>query len=145
MHWPLSERRRLLLAIAMLWLLGLAGCGKRLYPVHGTVTLEDGTPVSRGMVVMERTEGGEAITARGEIQADGRFQLSTHKPGDGVPPGRYKVLINPLDLSDVPDEKKDLPFDIKYLKFETSELEYEVKAESNDFPIRVIRPRKGRP
>jgi hypothetical protein len=77
--------------------------------------------------------------ARGEIRPNGGYQLSTRQLGDGVPPGKYRVLINPVDLSDKPDEEKDLPFDIKYTKFETSGLEFEVKPESNDFPIKLTR------
>jgi hypothetical protein len=108
------------------------------------VTLEDGTPLTKGLVVFEAA-GGKGVTARGEIQADGRYQLGTLKPGDGVPAGRYRVLINPLDLSAVPDEQKELPFDHKYLKFETSGLEYEVKAGSNEYPIQLSKgSRAGR-
>jgi hypothetical protein len=124
--------------------LALTGCGSGLYPVRGTVTSEDGQPITKGIVVFEGEEAGKAVTARGEIRPDGRYELSTYTPGDGVPPGHYRVLLNPLDLSDVSDEQKVLPFDIKYLKFETSGLEYEVKAGSNEFPIRVTRPQKAR-
>jgi hypothetical protein len=124
------------------------GCGQRLYPVHGTVTLEDGTPLERGMVVFEGQPEGAAVMARGEVKAGGSYQLSTHRPGDGVLAGKYRVQINPMDLSEVPDEKKNLPFDRKYLRFETSGLEFEVKPGSNDFPIRLAKPqptaRRGR-
>jgi len=119
----------------------LAGCGGK-YPVRGTVTYDDGTPVTKGLVVVERVGGGPAVTARGEIQSDGRYELSTDKPGDGVPAGKYRVLLNPLDLSDVPDEQKVLPFDLKYLKFETSGLEFEVKSGSTEYPITVTRQKK---
>jgi hypothetical protein len=123
-------------------LLLAAGCGPRLCRVHGKVTLEDGTPVTKGLVVFEAV-GGQPVSARGEIQADGSYQLSTHRPGDGVPPGRYRVLINPMDLSAVPDEQKQLVFDIKYLKLETSGLEYEVKPGSNEYAITLSKPRKA--
>jgi hypothetical protein len=137
--------RRTLLAVALVLLPAGAGCGPGLHLVRGKVTLEDGTPVTRGLVVFESTDAASAVTARGEIQPDGSYQLSTSKPGDGVPPGRYKVLLNPLDLSDVPDEQKDLPFDIKYLRFETSGLEYDVKAGPNEYVIQVNRPAKKKP
>jgi hypothetical protein len=96
------------------------------------------------MVIFEGTVDGQAVMARGEIRPNGSYELSTYKPGDGLPPGKYRVLINPMDLSDVPDEKKDLPFDHKYLRYETSGLEYEVKAGANDYPIRLARPHRGR-
>jgi hypothetical protein len=130
------------LGIVGLTLFALAGCGGGKHPVRGTVTLEDGSPLTKGMVVFERNDGGAPLTARGEIQPDGRYELSTDKLGDGVPPGKYRVLINSLDLSEVPDEKKNLPFDVKYLKFETSGLECEVKSGGTDFPIKLDRPKK---
>jgi hypothetical protein len=139
---PITTRLRWRASLAALIVFALTGCGGGTYPVRGTVTLDDGTPVTRGLVVFERVDGGQAVTARGDIQPDGSYQLSTYKPGDGVPAGRYKVLVNPLDLSDVPDEKKVLPFDYRYMRFETSGLEVEVKAGSNDCPLRLDRPRK---
>jgi len=130
--------RRLLGVLAAGIALGLTGCGDRLYPVRGTVALEDGTPVTRGVIICERFDGGPAVSAQGEIKPDGTFRLGTTKPGDGLPPGRYKVLINPMDLSDLPDDKKDIPFDAKYLNFKTSGLELDVKGDT-DFPIRLAR------
>jgi hypothetical protein len=139
---PMRARRVVVTAVLVLLALGPAGCGGSLYPVRGTVTLDDGTPLARGLVVFERTDGGPPVTARGEVRPDGTYDLSTAKPGDGVPPGRYKVLVNPLDLSDVPDEQKKLPFDVKYTKFQTSGLEFEVKAGANDCPIKLDRSKK---
>lgn len=124
--------------------LGSAGCGSRKYPVHGTVTLDDGTPLTKGLVIFERVDGGTPLSPRGNVGQDGTYALSTEKPGDGVPPGRYKVLVNPLDGSDVPDELKDLPFDIKYTKFATSGLEYTVPTGDNDFSFKLERPKKHR-
>ena len=126
-------------------LLALTGCGNGLYPVRGTVTYDDGSPVSQGMVVFENADG--TTMARGQIQSDGSYQLSTQSPNDGLKPGRYKVLVNPLDMSDVPDEQKKLPFDVKFTRFQTSGIEVDVKAETNQVPIRVTRPAKagGRP
>ena len=130
----------LLKLAAPILLIASAGCGPGKYPVRGVVTLDDGTPLTKGLVVFERVDGGPPLTARGNVGADGHYELSTDKPGDGVPLGKYKVLVNPLDLSDVPDEEKKLPFDLKYLKFETSGLECEVKAGANDYPIKLSRP-----
>jgi hypothetical protein len=49
-----------------------------------------------------------------------------------------------MDISEVPDERKNLPFDIKYLKYDTSGLEFEVKAGSNEFPIKLDAPNRSR-
>jgi hypothetical protein len=142
MPLPMRSRRSVRPAAVVALACCLPGCASGLYPVKGTVTLDDGSPLTRGLVVFERVDGGAAITARGNVAPDGSYELSTGKPGDGVPPGRYKVLVNPLDPSDVPDEKKNLPFDVKYMKFETSGLEFEVKAGPNEFPIKLDRPKK---
>src|SRR5262245_22596355 len=131
---------RLFRIVLLIPLAALAGCSSGKHPVRGTVTLDDGTPLTKGLVVFERVEGGPPISARGDIGPNGRYELSTDKPGDGVPVGKYKVLINPLDSSDVPDEQKKLPFDMKYMKFETSGLECEVKAGGTDYPIKLSRP-----
>jgi hypothetical protein len=137
--------RQVFTAVALAVLaFGPAGCGGGLYPVTGTVTLNDGTPVTKGLVIFERVAGGEPLSARGQIRADGTYELSTHKPGDGVPPGRYKVVLNSMDLSDVPDEQKDLPYDTRYLSLKSSDLEFEVKAGSNEIPIRLAKSKKPR-
>jgi hypothetical protein len=132
--------RRVLVAAAFITLTAAFGCGGGKYPVRGTVALDDGTPVTKGLIVFERSDGGPPLTARGEIRPNGSFELSTDKPGDGVPAGRYKVLINSMDLSDIPDEQKKLPYDVKYLKFETSGLECEVKSGATEYPIKLSRP-----
>ena len=94
-------------------------------------------------VICERFDGGPPITAQGAIKPDGTYQLGTARPGDGLPPGRYKVLINPMDLSDLPDEKKDIPFDARYLNFQSSGLELEVKGDT-EYPIRLTKPARRR-
>lgn len=126
--------------LSVIGLLGLCGCGG-LYPVQGTVTLENGTPLTQGMVVFENVDG--TTMGRGTIQSDGSYQLSTQNPNDGLRPGRYKILINPMDMSDVPDEQKKLPFDVKYTRFQTSGLEVEIKAEANQVPLKLTRPTRG--
>jgi hypothetical protein len=135
----LLSKRLLALAVSVL-ALGLAGCGTKFYPVRGTVTLPDGSPLAKGLVIFERVDGGPPLTARGHVGPDGRYELSTERPGDGVPPGRYKACINPLDTSDAPDEEKVLPFDVKYLNLKTSGLEFEVTAGENDCPIKLTAP-----
>jgi hypothetical protein len=135
--------RRWVTALVACLALGLGGCGPKMYPVKGAVTLDGGAPLAKGLVIFERVEGGPPLTARGNVQADGRYELSTERPGDGVPPGRYKVAINPLDTSDVPDEMKTLPFDNKYLNLNTSGLECEVKAGVNDYNIKLSKGRRA--
>jgi hypothetical protein len=135
---PLATGAALLLAVCAV------GCGRQMAQVTGTITLDNGSPLTRGLVVFEGTVDGKPVMARGEVKADGHYLLSTAKPGDGIPPGTYRVLINPLDSSDIPDEQKNLPFDYKYMRYDTSGLEYEVKPGTNDFSIKLGPPRRRR-
>ena len=122
----------------------LAGCGSRMSPVRGIVTLDDGTLLTKGLVIFEAQIDGKPVMARGEIKPDGSYQLGTAKTGDGAWPGKYRVLINPMDLSDLPDEQKNIPFDYKYMRYETSGLEFEVKPGANEFLIKLDRARRRR-
>jgi hypothetical protein len=125
---------------AALLLLAATGCGGY-YPVHGKVTYEDGTPVAKGIVVFESKDSARPVVARGDIEPDGTYRLGTQKPGDGAPAGKYRVLVTPrVENPDAPE----VPFDRRFSSFDTSQLEFEVKAGDNDFPIKVSRPGKGR-
>ena len=115
------------------------GCGPGLYPVGGKVTLADGTPLTAGMVVFESKDAQPPVTARGEVQPDGSFRLSTHKLGDGVPAGKYQALVAPRSDPNAVDRKaQPPPFDPRFMEFRTSALEFEVTAAGpNDFPIKL--------
>lgn len=67
--------------------------GEPLYPVTGRVVFSDGTPVTSGMVIFDSVAADRPIGARGPIGADGRVQMGTRRPGDGVPAGHYRVAI----------------------------------------------------
>jgi hypothetical protein len=77
------------------WLLAavltcLTGCGSRLQLAGGKV-LVDGNPVKEGTVMFYPVNKGRPATAR--IMEDGSFTLSFERPGDGLPPGEYRVVI----------------------------------------------------
>jgi hypothetical protein len=129
-----SSTRRVV--AAGLLLLGAAGCGRALYPAGGKVTYPDGKPVTEGLVVFESKGQEKAVTARGEIQSDGRFQLSTHRPGDGVPAGKYSVLVSPKSDPNAVDRRAGPP---PFVSKSGLELEVTV-AGPNDFAIQVTRP-----
>lgn len=56
--------------------------------------LLDGKPL--GNATVQFTPDGKGRDASGTTDKDGRFTLSTVKPGDGVMPGNYKVVITPI-------------------------------------------------
>jgi hypothetical protein len=132
-------RRRTFAASGLaLLLLGAAGCGPRMYPVHGKVTYPDGSPVTEGMVVFESQGQEKPVTARGDIRPDGSYQLGTYKPGDGALAGKYRVLVAPkADPNAVDRPSGPPPFDPRFANFATSGLEFQVGAGASDFPIQV--------
>jgi hypothetical protein len=67
-----------------------AGCGTKLQPAGGRV-LVDGNPVTEGTIMFCPVNKGRPATAR--IMEDGSFTLSFARPGDGLPPGDYRVVI----------------------------------------------------
>jgi hypothetical protein len=90
----------------------LPGCGQSdrmpsvsTYPVKGKVLLADGKPLTRGRIVFHRQED-PPILASGEIKTDGSFELSTLKPGDGAPAGKYGVQIDPTPANQSASAKR---------------------------------------
>jgi hypothetical protein len=132
-----------LYVVAGLLVFAATGCGPSTYPVKGKVSYPDGSPVVEGMVVFESSGADKPVTARGEIQQDGTYRLSTYQPGDGVPPGPYKVLVTPkYDPNAIDKPQRTPPIHPRYSSFETSLLTFEVKAGENDFPITVTKAGK---
>jgi hypothetical protein len=91
-----SETRPGLLLAGLLTLLTLfAGCwnagSPKLKPIRGNVRYR-GQPVAQGVVIYgPRDANGRP--ARGEIQSDGSFAMSTYHPNDGVQHGDYVITV----------------------------------------------------
>ena len=83
------QRSRYFLLCALLFAVAVVatGCGKP--KVTGKVTFTDGSPLTQGTVNFT----DDKILCKGSIQEDGTFEMRTLKPGDGVPPGTYKVYL----------------------------------------------------
>ena len=73
-----------------------SGCssGSGLTQVTGTVTYE-GVPLTNGSISFVSDSGG--ANAAGIINERGEYTLSTHRPGDGVAPGTYRVCISSFE------------------------------------------------
>jgi hypothetical protein len=127
------------------WFVSLVACsgcgGSKTYQVEGVVLFRDGTPLSGGLVSFELIGDGPAREqARGEIQADGTFVLSTFQKGDGALPGRHRVWITPPlpDAGEDALQKKLIA--PQFERPETSGLERTVEAKKNRFTIEIDRP-----
>jgi hypothetical protein len=71
----------------------MPGCsGQATSPVEGVVLL-DGKPLAGASVQL--VPQGEGRDATAQTDAQGRFRVSTFRPGDGALPGTYKVVISP--------------------------------------------------
>jgi len=139
-------RQSLFALLALLVPASLAGCGSGKYPVHGKIVWADGAPAKEldgSLVIFESTSA--PFCARGEIQGDGSFRLTTERPEDGVPPGPYRVLISQLRPDDDVRPRPPLPMDERFEAFDTSGLKYTVEAGKNEPVLKVERKkRRGR-
>jgi hypothetical protein len=70
-------------------LVSLAGCGPRLVPVSGTVTM-DNKPVAGATVIFTSEDG--KYTSNGLTDESGNFSLKS-PAGEGAYPGNYKVTV----------------------------------------------------
>src|SRR5262245_6778575 len=132
-----GPRRRSSAVVVAVALLGLAGCGgPRLYPVHGKVVWEDGAEareLAGGLVICESANG---VGARGDIEKDGSFRLSTYKPGDGALPGKHRVAV----VEYGPREPAPPPIiDRALSSLATSGLEINVEPKANEITLKVRR------
>ena len=109
-------------AFIVLMAMGCGGATK----VTGTVTLKDGTPFTEGAVMFEN----EAVSVYAPLDCNGKFTLFQNHPGDGVPPGTYQGRIvfdtDNLVPGDISNREtvlaQKMPFPMKYLSFDQSEL-----------------------
>lgn len=98
-------KRVSLLAVFCLFAAFVAvGCGKA--KVTGKVYFSDGTTLLK-VGVVNFTD--DKIICKGEIDREtGEFEMRTFKPGDGVPPGTYKVYITEASTFGSGKETKSL-------------------------------------
>ena len=76
--------------------------GPRRVPVNGTVEY-NGNPLTSGSAVFVPVDSNTGHSARGMINSDGGFELTTFDDGDGAVPGEYKVTVFSYDgMRDVP-------------------------------------------
>ncbi len=129
--------------LSTLWV--CAGCGgQTLYPVQGTVVYKDDSDVSvlaKGLVIFDPVDQEVKVSARGEIQPDGSFQMSTTHAGDGVLPGKYRVMVAPPIFQGGRNKPRPQLLDPDFEDFATSGLQITVTEPVSDFVITVAKPR----
>ena len=130
------------------WLLFLflGGCSSsgpvETFAVTGTVTRHDGQPLPGGQILF-RPLGASPHSARGDVEPDGTFTLTTFSPGDGAIAGNHKVIITP----DVPQElqedvralmQQQPQVDAKYQTLRNSPLEYTVAGDGSENHFDIV-------
>lgn len=138
------------------YILCICGCGDgrlETYLVKGRVTFTDGAPLPRGTIefqpALQAVNAKSAdptgrVGARGAINEDGTFEMSTFEPGDGAIEGKHRVLVTaglpPGPIDPFAPNSKPL-IHARFQRFETSGLEFTVTPDGeNDFEITVERP-----
>lgn len=67
------------------------GCSDGSVTVEGVLKSPDGSPLVGARVNAKEVDGPN--WASGTTNSDGRFNLGRSKPGEGVPPGSYRITI----------------------------------------------------
>jgi hypothetical protein len=99
------------LAFVLASVVAIVGCGSgrpEVSPVRGTVTF-GGRPVPTGTIHFWPEEGRPA---RGTINADGAYTLTTFEPGDGAVLGKHLVTIESVAVSDAAPKPKSVEEEI---------------------------------
>jgi hypothetical protein len=138
-------QRRSTLAVALLLTALLGGCGGGTYPVEGQVVWKDGSPAKElegSFVLFEMPE--KQTSAKGTIQADGSFQLTTNKTNDGALPGEHTVLVVEIGRKHLggPDGTALAPgvMDARFSDPRTSGLKATVEPRTNKITLTVEHP-----
>ena len=131
-----------------LLLAGALGCGSGnppTYPVQGKVVFADGKPLTTGGIVLTESITGEHvhINARGAIDANGEFRLTTFNDDDGAVAGQHRVMVRAKRDSDDYIKRGIIPrpvIDPRFENYETSGLEFTVQQGKNEFTLEVQLP-----
>lgn len=140
----LRQLRRLAIGLVFVPLVGCGRGGTPTYSAGGKVQYEDGSPLFAGTVSFRSLENVNHPAARGEVQSDGSFELTTFSPGDGAVLGRHQVLVVLPTQGGRPGFKLPTPpppIAPRFSNFETSGLEFTVTEtpEKNRFEIVVAK------
>ena len=136
--------------VALISLLSCCGCSDgrlKTYPAKGKVVFKSGNPVHVGTVEIKSREHG--VQARGSIDPDGNFLLTTYTDGDGAVAGMHDCVVVQFVMT---EELKDFKPSVvgvvhpKYASYSTSGLTVEIKPDQdNDLRIELDGVKKVSP
>ena len=111
MQRGLRPFRQALLGVGMLLL--VSGCGGKggdaevaVVPAKGRLTLK-GQPGANLSLTLVPGGQGSTIRPQAVTGADGSFEVTTYKTGDGGPEGQYKVVVTVAVDPTLSDSKKE--------------------------------------
>jgi hypothetical protein len=124
-------------------LLFVIGCGgNSTLPVSGKITLEDGTPLTKGFVFFALNDSSTEYFAKGKINNDGTYTLAEHVIGkesgkSGCVKGEFKVFIAGTSESKTENNKIIIThlIDQNYTQKDTTPLATKVPDGNYDFKI----------
>ncbi len=138
MRWHLSE-----LSVWGVLLVACAGCSSAnpdLVSVAGRVTFNGGNMPARGTVYFLPMSGSVADgqpkrPALAHFREDVMFRATTWRPGDGLRPGSYRVIIECWKEAPSMSSRGISYVDLKYLDPEQSEISLEVRSEDGNLKL----------
>ncbi len=126
--------------LALVLGISLCGCGgdsgPTLVQLSGTILFE-GHPIPPGTLTFIPKEG-KGPTATGTISDAGHFTVSTHRPGDGIVPGEYRIRVESWETPPTmggPPAKSAVP--AKYTNINTTDLTLAVPNEREQVVARL--------
>jgi hypothetical protein len=133
--------------LALLGIVISIGCNRdpATYPVNGRVRFPSGAAVRMGTIETKSRDLG--INARGNINSDGTFQLTTFQPGDGAVAGWHDCVIVQLIIHGEELGGKVSTYgvvDPKHNSYSTSGLSFEVSASQPNEITLEVSPYRGK-
>jgi hypothetical protein len=113
----------------------LTGCGSGKVQLSGTVTFDDGTPLTTGSVIFST----DTFSAKGNIDSGGKYVMGSISTNDGLPAGKYKVYIEGAteEAAGKNGELTRSLIDVEYNNYDSTPLSCEVPVAGNRFDIKV--------
>ena len=125
--------------IVLSLVLSTAGCGHsgpETIKIRGRVTFDGGQCPAAGTVYFVPVDVSSDLPCRpasGNFDADGKFTVTSFRPGDGLLPGKYKVRI---ECWKQPPDNEGLP-GVSYVKDDYEAPGLVVEPDSRE-PVKVI-------